>query len=104
MTFEEIIAAHRANTETPLSENVATEILSAHQSEIGIREAAITERENTITARDATIVEKDQEAIRLKAANWDILQSAPARKADDDTDNDSGKETPKRGISAMFEK
>jgi hypothetical protein len=79
-----------------LPEGITAALREEYDNDLSISNAAVQERETRIAARDAAIAEKEAEAIKLKAANWDMLQATPAptpatdedESDDDESDDD----------------
>lgn len=74
-----------------LPEGITAALREEYDNDLSISNAAVQERESRISARDALIAEKEAEAIKLKAANWDMLQATPAPKPatdEDESDDD----------------
>jgi len=86
--IHDLLAALTPEQTALLPENFTTDIAAEYDNDLDISNAAVKERESRIESRDAIIAEREAEAIKLKAANWDMLQATPAPKPDADEDED----------------
>lgn len=85
--IHDLLAALTPEQTALLPESFIADVTGEYDNDLSISNAAVTERENRITAVQAIIAEKDAEAIKLKAANWDMLQATPAPKPATDDDD-----------------
>lgn len=85
--FHDLLATLTEEQRAILPENIVESLTEEYDNDLSISNAAVTERESRISARDAIIAEKEAESIKLKAANWDMLQATPAPKPDADDDD-----------------
>ena len=86
--IHDLLAALTPEQTALLPENFTTDIAAEYDRDLDLSNAAVAERESRITAAQQTIAEREAEAIKLKAANWDMLQATPAPKPDADEDED----------------
>jgi len=93
--IHDLLAALTPEQTALLPENFTTDIAAEYDRDLDLSNAAVKERESRIESRDAVIAEREAEAIKLKAANWDMLQATPAPKpAGGDDDDDTGDDEP----------
>ena len=103
-TFDEVIARLSTVAENPLAEAIAADIRAGYAHDIGIREAAIKDREDKIAAAEKLVADKENEALRLRAANYDLLIRVAPPKEPNAADNTQGDDDDKpRGINSLFE-
>jgi len=101
-TFEEVIARLSTVAENPLAEAIAADIRAGYAHDISVREAAIADREAKIAAAEKLVADKDQEALKLRAANYDLLMRvAPPKEPNADAPQDDDDKP--RGINSLFE-
>jgi len=91
--IHDLLAALTPEQTALLPENFVDDVTAEYDRDLDLSNAAVKERESRIESRDAIIAEREAEAIKLKAANWDMLQATPAPKPageddDDDTDDE----------------
>lgn len=93
--FHDLLASLTPEQTALLPEGLADSLTEEYDNDLSISNAAVQERETRIAARDAIIAEREAEAIKLKAANWDMLQATPAKASvqepesdDDESDDD----------------
>jgi hypothetical protein len=90
--FHDLLATLTEEQIAALPEGIVDSLTEEYDNDLSISNAAVQERELRIAARDAAIAEKEAEAIKLKAANWDMLQATPAAAQatdDDELDGDA---------------
>ena len=89
--IHDLLAALTPEQTALLPENFVDDVTAEYDRDLDLSNAAVKERESRIESRDAIIAEREAEAIKLKAANWDMLQATPAPKpAGEDDDDDTG--------------
>lgn len=86
--FHDLLASLTEEQRGILPENFADELTGEYDNDLSVSNAAVQERESRISARDALIAERDAELVKVKAANWDMLQATPAAKPGDDDETD----------------
>jgi len=93
--IHDLLAALTPEQTALLPESFVDDVTAEYDRDLDLSNAAVAERENRIAERDALIADKDKESIALKAANWDMLQAIPAKKAEpEDGDDDTGDDEP----------
>lgn len=89
--------------ETGIPAGFADQLQDAYTEDISIRDAAVQERETVISGFDterASFLEKERQ---LKAANYDLLMSAP-KPGNEPGENDNQDDDGPRGIASLLEK
>jgi hypothetical protein len=76
-SFEELMQEFQNPGENGIPETFVTELQETYQNDLSIRDAAIAEREQQLADAVNAQAERDAEINRLKAVNYDLIQSAP---------------------------
>lgn len=101
-TFAEIIADIREIAGETVSEETFTELQTAYDEDLSVRDAAVTAREQAIADHQKDIAARDAEVLRLKAVNYDLIKAVP-KAGEPDKDNKPDAGTEKQGVDSLFE-
>jgi hypothetical protein len=99
--FHDLLASLTEEQISALPEGIISTLTEEYDNDLSVRDAAVTERESRITAAQNVIAERDAEAVRLKAANYDLLKATPVPKKDADDDETLDDESD--DIDSLFE-
>lgn len=86
--IHDILAALTPEQTALLPDGFVDDVTGEYDNDLSLSNAAVAERELRLTAAQQTIADRETEAIKLKAANWDMLQATPAPKPATDDDDD----------------
>ena len=101
-TFEELVAEFQNPGENGIPETFVTDLQETYTNDLSVRDAAISERDQKLADAVKAQAERDAEINRLKAVNYDLIQSAP-KAGNPATDNKPDGDAAQGGIDSLFE-